>query len=343
MACGILFLVPFVISILLLISTFFLRRISEADMKKLMQLDAKKQVAFFELIRGLTTIKTQSAYSDVENSWSDKIKEHADVQFSFRKKLSLHTQLVSICTLLGSVLVVFFGVLGVVNGHITLGAVIASMILSTRIISPIGQIANLWMRLTQVKDAYKCVDNVMQLDTESQICTQAGKVEKLLGKFSFEEVTFSYPGSKMPIFENFKFTIKPGEHLGLVGRVGAGKSSFIKLLMGLYNPLSGKVMVDKLQMSHLDLDSFRSKIAFIGDDQYLFDGTLRQNILFGKNNVSNQELMQKFQKLGLDALVGQFHEGLETNLSEGGQFISCGQRRIVAFFQAILKTLMFIF
>ena len=136
----------------------------------------------------------------------------------------------------------------------------------------------------------------------------------------------------MPIFENFKFTIKPGEHLGLVGRVGAGKSSFIKLLMGLYNPLSGKVMVDKLQMSHLDLDSFRSKIAFIGDDQYLFDGTLRQNILFGKNNVSNQELMQKFQKLGLDALVGQFHEGLETNLGEGGQFILVA-KETVAFFR----------
>ncbi len=230
---------------------------------------------------------------------------------------------------------VIAGALVVMQGHMTMGALIASSILSGRILAPIMAIPGLLVQHAHAQAALEGLEKLYLLKTDHHGVNTPLVPSTLKGHFALEDVKFAY-GDNPPAVVVPKLEIQPGERIAVLGPIGAGKSTLLRLLSGLYHPQAGRVLLDHLDLAHINRQVVSQHVGYLQQDHRLFQGSLRENLLIGMPDPGDEALMNAMKQTGMDRFVASHPKGLDRVISEGGKGLSGGQKQLVAFTRLVL-------
>ncbi len=230
---------------------------------------------------------------------------------------------------------VIVGSLVVMQGHMTMGALIASSILSGRILAPIMAIPGLLVQYSHAQAALEGLERLYTLKTDHQDIEVPLTPDHLNGHYDLTDIKFAY-GDNPPALILSKLEIKPGERIAVLGPIGAGKSSLLRMLSGLYQPLEGKILIDGLELSHISRQVINQKIGYLQQEHRLFHGSLRDNLLIGLPDPGDESLLNVMRRTGMDRFVSSHPKGLARVITEGGKGLSGGQKQLVAFTRLVL-------
>ncbi len=236
-----------------------------------------------------------------------------------------------------SIVIVVWGVYLISSGDITMGALIAAMMLSGRVLAPLASVANTLTRLRQTMHSFKILNAMMSTETERKPGRTYINKRIASGSVEFKGVGFRYPGAETDSLKDISFSIRPGETIGLIGRVGAGKSTVGRLLAGLYYPSNGSILVDGTDTRQFDPADLRSNVGFLSQDNVLFSGTVRENISAGDPFADNDALIEAARIAGVEEFVARNPLGYDMQVGEGGRFLSGGQKQAVALARMLLR------
>ena len=227
------------------------------------------------------------------------------------------------------------GSLLVMQGHMTMGALIACSILSGRILAPVLALPGLLVQHAHARAALEGLERLYSLQSDNHGIDHPLVPTHLKGHYQLNQVEFAY-GQNPPVMVVPKLEIKPGESMAIVGPIGAGKSTLLRLLSGMYQAQKGSIRMDGLDMGHISRQLLSQKIGYLQQDHRLFQGTLRENLLIGLPDPGDEVLFAAMARTGMDRIVASHPQGLERPIMEGGKGLSNGQKQLVAFTRLIL-------
>jgi len=295
-----------------------------------------KQGVLVETISALETIKTTGAGPLMRQRWEASINAQSGIGARNRRVTQLAINATTFAQQATQVGIVFFGVFLISAGELSMGALIASVMLSGRALAPLGQLAQTMTRINQARTSYRNLDAMMKEPTERQADRRYVSRTRLSGKIEFRDVSFRYPGQSVNALKGVSFTIQPGEKVALVGRIGSGKSTAMRLLLGLYDPDEGGIFVDDTDLRQIDPADLRGNIGAVLQDIWLFSGTIRQNIAVGARRPRDEDILNAAIASGVHDFVSQSAQGYDMMLAERGEGLSGGQRQSIALARAII-------
>lgn len=302
-----------------------------------MQASAQRNAILVESLAGLETLKSLGAEGRMQNFW-----ERATL-FLSRTTVKMRMLSGSVTAATGwtqqavAVAIIIVGVYQIIAGNLTQGGLIAAYMLSARIMAPVGQTAALLMQYHQAATALGSLDQVMQKPVERPAGQTWISRPRLQGGIEFKQVTFQYPNDERDILRGVSFRINPGERVAILGRNGSGKTTLEKLVAGLYQPTSGTVLIDGIDIRQLDPAELRRNIGYVSQDVNLFFGSLRDNIVMGAPHVSDEQLLDAVRLSGLAEFINNHPAGLAMPVGERGELLSGGQRQSVTVARALLN------
>ncbi|QFU01918.1 Toxin RTX-I translocation ATP-binding protein [Halomonas sp. THAF5a] len=299
---------------------------------------AQRNATLVESLSSLETVKSLRAESRLQGSW-----EKASAFLSRTSaQLRLVSSSVSSVALWAqhsvAVCVILIGVYQIIEGNLTQGGLIAAYLLSSRAMAPISQAAALLAQYHQASTALQSLDAVMERPVERPDGKAFIDRPVVRGEIRFDKVSLRYPEAERDALRDVSLTVEPGERVALLGRVGCGKTSLNKLLLGLYQPTAGAVTVDGVDIRQFDPLQLRRHIGYVPQDVSLFFGSLRDNIVAGggSDGVDDEALLRAIKLSGLDGLVNAHPQGVDLPVGERGQMLSGGQRQAVAIARALV-------
>nr|WP_297787136.1 ABC transporter ATP-binding protein [uncultured Allomuricauda sp.] len=228
-----------------------------------------------------------------------------------------------------------FGGYKIIQGTLTVGEFVEFTVLLGLMIAPIVQMSSVGSQLTEALAGLDRTEELMNLEEESDEENRNIVLDKVLGRMSFSDVSFSYEEDK-EVLHNISFDVEPGQVIALVGSSGSGKSTIAGLAASFLNPDSGTITIDGKDLSKVNLKSFRKHLGVVLQDDFLFEGTIRENILFPRPNASEDKLREAVKAAYVDEFTDRFDKGLDTLIGERGVKLSGGQRQRIAIARAIL-------
>ena len=295
-----------------------------------------KHGVLIETIGGLETIKSVGAEGRMRRQWEEAVASSARSGVRARSLSLLGLNLTITMQQVATIALVVFGVLLISNGGMTVGALIAVVILGGRAMAPLAQVAQLLTRLHQARTSFRALDRIMRAPVERSPSREFVHRPRLLGDITFRDLSFSYPGQDIEALKGLSFAIKAGEKVGLIGRVGSGKSTVAKLLLGLYQPADGAVLVDGTDLRQIDPANLRRNIGCVPQDVVLFRGTVRENLVIGAPQAEDPAVLQAAKQSGVEEFVAQHPMGYDLPVGERGEGLSGGQRQALALARALL-------
>lgn len=325
--------VPVVLLIGILIQPF-LARVSE----DLGQHNQEKQSVLVETITGIESIKVLGGGDLVKERWKD-----AATKQSSRSRLSRALAQIAVNSAQSAqqiclVGIVFYGVFLVSEGTVSMGGMVAAVLLSSRTLAPLAQIANLFGRANNAKTSYKRLASFMD-ETQSEdvsIKNKSAIRREKLGGLEFKDATYRYPEADLDTLRGINLKIQEGEKVAILGRNGSGKSTLIKLASGLFKSSDGLVMYDGVDIRQLHTEDLSKSIGIVLQDVQLFSGSVRENITMGRENISQEDLVNASKLSGLDEFISKVPGGYDLQLSDGGKGLSGGQRQAIALARSIV-------
>ncbi|MCC6470299.1 MAG: type I secretion system permease/ATPase [Alphaproteobacteria bacterium] len=307
-----------------------------AATRRAMMESTQKNALLFEVLNGIETIKAVRAEAWARRHWEHYVALSAVSGMRIKFLTMLATNFTATTSLLLTVAIIVAGVYEIVDGKMTSGALIASMMLGSRIMGPLGQLASLLVRVDQMRIAFDALSKLMALPVEQSAEDQPVHVPELKGAIELKDVSFRYPGEEVPVLDSVSFAIKPGERVAILGRVGSGKSTIFRLLQRLYSPTSGFIRVDDLDLRQIDLADLRRQIGYVPQETVLFFGTVRDNLTQGMPHATDEQVMRAVEMSGLIESVKQWPRGLGQHVGERGFNLSGGQRQLIALARALM-------
>ena len=331
-------IIPLVIIVGIAIQPLLSKHIN-ASMKE----GSQRQGLAVEAIDGIETLKANNASSWAQARWEYYTASTAKSSMKVKTISSFMANFTVAMQQLNTVFLVLFGTYLIHSDNpaerITMGAVIASVILSGRALAPLGQIAGLATRFQQARNALKGINAIVERPTERDPNRTYLALDQVHGAMEFNTISFQYNKDSAPALNGFRLSIKPGEKVGIIGRIGSGKSTFLKIASGLLEPTSGSATLDGVDLRQLDPNFLRDQIAYFNQDARLFLGTLRENLDISRTDgySTDQELLIALQRFNLVNLVRSHPRGLDMPLGENGQGLSGGQKQTVALARLTLR------
>jgi len=217
-----------------------------------------------------------------------------------------------------------------------MGAMVAAVLLSSRALAPLAMIASLFGRLNNTRTAYRQLDQLMQSVELEREANTGIKVQKL-GPIVWSRIGFNYPNATVPSLLEISASIEPGERIAIMGRNGSGKTTLIKLTAGMFQPSQGALTFDRLGANEIELSTFRKKLSVVLQDIYLFAGSIRENVLMGRENIEDADLLQALECSGVNDFLPRIPGGLDAVLTDRGKSLSAGQRQAIALARALVN------
>lgn len=295
-----------------------------------------KQAVMVELLSSMHTVKTVRGISILRNRWFQGVINQSKAQRRSRFTAQLATHFTQLGQQASQVGIIVYGVFLIASAQLTMGQLIACVILSGRTLAPLGQITNLLGKLNQAITAYNGLSSVMNTVTNEEKRRDHVSREVLNGGVSFKAVTLTYEGQNNPSLDNCTFTIKPGERVAILGRIGSGKSSLLSLISGINRADTGSVLLDDADINNIRPEDVRNNIGVVLQNPTLFSGTIRENLLMGNPDASDEMLVAAADKSGASQFIGMLPNGFDFILSERGQELSAGMRQSLAISRALI-------
>lgn len=308
------------------------KRTAEQGYKQNMQ----KNALLVEMVSGLETLKTTMAESRLQYIWEQIVDISAESSSHNKQYSTLTVTLSTAITQLVSVGMIVWGVYRIAEGQLTMGGLIGCNILVGRAMAPLMQISGMLTRLQQSRMALKALDMLMALPSEEQ---QGNGMDfgPLEPSFRFENVVFQYPGAKSAALNDISLNIEAGEKVAIIGRMGSGKSTIGKLMMGLFQPSSGAVKFGGVDIRQLDTTTLRSRIGYLPQEVILFYGTVRENIALSNPAMDDRHILQASYLADTTPFIRNHPAGFGAQVGERGSNLSGGQRQSVALARALLN------
>lgn len=324
-------IVPLVIVVGLLLQ-LPMRRLMEATYRE----SAQKHALLVEAVEGLETIKTSTAEGPVLRDWERCVGATANTAKNARLLATLSTTFAQLGIQLATVFVIVYGVYLIADGELTMGALVAATILTGRSLAPLGVIAGMLTRIQQSRVALKGLDTLMKSPSERSPDKAYVHRPRLDGEIVFKNVVFSYPGQSRRALDGASFRIEAGEKVAFIGRVGSGKSTIARIILNLYSPQSGSVLVDGTDVAQYDPSELRRNIGYVAQDNYLFFGSVQDNICFSAPHADKETIQWAADVAGVTDFLRQTMEGLDLPVGEHGSRLSGGQRQAITIARALL-------
>ncbi|MEE9299878.1 MAG: type I secretion system permease/ATPase [Alphaproteobacteria bacterium] len=297
---------------------------------------AEKHGILFEVIGGLETLKSMGAEGRMQRRWEQCVGETAKSGAQVRSLSTVAISFAAFSQNMVTVGIVIFGVYRIAEGYMTVGALVAATILAGRTMAPLAQVAGIATRFQQARAALKALDKIMTMPTERPDARAFVHRPGLNGDIEFKNVVFSYPGQKSPVLNDLSFRIKAGERVGVIGRIGSGKSTIERLILGLYEPASGAVLVDGTDVRQIDPADLRRNIGCVPQETVLFAGSVRDNITLSAPNSDDAAVLRAARIAGVEEFTRLHPQGFDMPVGERGEAISGGQRQAVAVARSVL-------
>ena len=320
----------------LLLYSIVIHRPLKTAIENTYQATSKKNAILVEGLNGLENLKMLGAESKVQKDWEDSIS--LITRWGSRSRF-LSTSVNHIASFVQNgtvVTVVIAGVYAISEGFLTQGGLIAIVILTRQAIAPMTQFVGLLARYHRARTAYQTLKKIMMVPVERPPESTFLHRATLRGEIEFKNVSFKYPDQNAYALKDVSFSLKAGEHVGLIGSIGSGKSTLGKLLIGLYDPEEGMVTVDGTDTRQIDPNDLRCFIGCVPQDITLFRGSVRENIIMGHPDVDDEAILRAAQLSGVSEIVKKHSAGFDMPVGEQGRSLSGGQRQTVALARAVL-------
>ncbi len=289
-----------------------------------------------ETIGALEAIKSINADGRLRARYGAHVGEAAEQATTSRFISGFGVNIATFLQQAATIIIVLLGMYLVRDGDMTMGALIAAVMLGGRAIAPIGQVANLLTRYHQSRGSLITINKIMAKSVERPAHQQFLHRPHLEGKIAFDRVSFFYPHTDRKVLDNVSFTINPGEKVGVIGRVGSGKSTIARLMMGLYEPEDGAILADDTDYRQIDPADLRRNIAYIAQDVVLFRGSIRDNITMACPQATEAEILEASKSSGVHEFIARHPMGYDAPVGERGEGLSGGQRQAIALARAML-------
>lgn len=295
-----------------------------------------QQTMLIEAMAGLETLKSVSGERAMLGRWSGLAEMSASSQLALRRINATAVSLASTFQQVCSVALVVGGYYLFAAGEITMGAIIAIVMLSSRALSPAGQIAFLLTRGRQAREAIESIENLFGKQDERRRGALSFPVSSSGHTIRLEGVKFSYPGHDVPAISGIDLAIRPGERVAIIGRVASGKSTLGRVVCGLYDPTEGAMLIDGIDSRQYRPSALRNAFRFVGQDANLFTGSIRDNLAIGRPGASDDEIVNALRMSGADQFLARDAAGFDRQVGEQGRQLSGGQRAFLALSRALV-------
>ncbi len=323
--------VPLVLLIGIIVQPF-LKRLSGQAFEE----SRSKQGVLIEAVAGLETIKASGAAPMIRKRWEESVHQQSNVGRKGRAIQQFALNATAFAQQAAQVSIVVYGVFLVGDGTISMGAMIACVILTGRALAPLAQLAQTMTRIHQARTSYRALDQLMSMPSERPAGRHYLSRPTLEGKLRLQDVSFRYPEQTTTALANINLTIEPGEKVALLGRVGSGKSTLARLLLGIYPPEQGAVLVDDTDIRQIDPADLRHHIGSVLQEAWLFSGTVRQNIAIGAHHPTDEQILNAAKLAGAHDFIARHPKGYDMPIGERGEGLSGGQRQLICLARALL-------
>ena len=287
-----------------------------------------------EAVEGLEDLKASGAQGRFLQRFEDATAAAAESALRARNMSGWTTHQSTPAQQAGTLVMLVWGVYLIQSGEVTGGALIGSVMMAGRAIGPLGSVVSLATRYQGARAAMTMLDKLMATPVEREAGRSYVANHEVNGRLGLHDVSFSYPetgtDSAPRVLKNVSLKFEPGERVAILGRIGSGKSTILRLLAGLYQPSEGMVEANGLDLRQIDPADFRARVGFVSQEPRLFNGSLRENVMMGRPTVDAARLGEVARITGLDRLVASHPQGWELSVGEMGGLLSGGQRQLVA-------------
>lgn len=316
--------------------SFYMQRPIKDIIEKSAKEDQIKLTALNETVSGLEIIKAVRGQNRMKAQFENSLNQTA----YYSEKSQHLSQTVSYFTAFisqfSNIAIVIMGVYLASMGEMTMGAIIASMMLNGRVIAPVSQIASMIIRYDRTMLSYNNINEIMDMEIERDDKVYLSR-PNLKGDIEFKDVSFSYKEQNFDALKNINLSIKSGEKVAIIGKIGSGKSTLSKLIMNLYTPSSGSILFDKTDVRQIDPVDLRRVIGYVPQEPFLFLGTVKDNITIGENFASDEDIIQAANIAGLNNFLGKHEAGFDLLVGERGDGLSGGERQSITLARALIS------
>jgi ATP-binding cassette subfamily C protein LapB len=329
--------IPVLMLPLMILTGALLQKPLQNAMKRLQVESSARHGVLIEAMSGVEAVRAVGGEARMQMAWERSVAATARSGEDVHFWSSLALTISSSAQQLTSLLIVITGVFLILDGKLSVGALVAANMLAGRVLAPIGGIASLITRATQTLIALRSIDRLMGLERERPAGRTyvARKIED--GRIDFTDVSFKYPTASTNALEKISFSITAGEHVAIIGRVGSGKTTVGRLLAHFYEPDEGRILVDGVDIRQYDPADLRSGIGLVLQDTDLFYGTLRDNISIGKRDATDDEILAVARLSGVERFAATHPLGYEMPIAEGGRSLSGGQRQAIGLARTLIR------
>ena len=292
------------------------------------------------LDEGLTGVRVVRAFDRIKHEEKRFDEANADltnVSIHVNRLMATLMPIMMLVLNLSSVAIVWFGGIRINNGDMQLGALIAFLNYALQILFSLLMVAMMFIMIPRASASAVRINEVLAMEPEIKDADEVRRADEMKGYVEFRDVTFSYPGAEEPALANISFTAKPGEVTAIIGGTGAGKSTLVSLIPRFYDIESGSLLVDGIDVREMAQEHLREKIGFVPQKAVLFSGTIAENIRFGKEDASDEEIQHAADVAQASEFIADMKDGLQSVIAQGGTNVSGGQKQRLSIARALVR------
>lgn len=333
---GVIVIIPIIVIVVILAMAIILKVPIQRNIKKINEIVSKKNSILIEVLNNIETLKSLGGNNNIRWNWEESNGNIARTGLLSRMLSSFIPSFTSLLIQLNTVVIIIAGVYLIKDFQLTMGALIAIVILSSRAVAPMGQAAGLITNYEDAANSYRILNDLMHKPEERPKNNDFVSKKDFSGKIEFKNVTFKYPNTEVEILKNVSFVINPGDRVAILGKIGTGKSTILKLILKLYEPTNGSILIDDIDITQLDPADLRRNMSYVSQHISLFNGTLKENIIFRASFVNDDKMLEAAKISGVDSFANTHPRGYDMAIGEKGEGLSGGQIQSVGIARACL-------
>jgi len=327
---------PVIGAMLAITGTIIIGIRSKSAVEAALKESSQRNAILVEALSATQTVKASRAEGQFLRKWESSIFASSETQNKIKWYQSLATQQTSVISQISTIGIMIGSTYAFSENQVTMGAIVAAMMLSNRVIAPVAMISAALLRTRSAMEAYTALDSIMKLPDERKVKKSFISRSVESGKIEFRKVRFAYPGVEHYVLDQVSFTINPGEKVGIIGRIGSGKTTLGRLLVNFYPASEGEILIDGVSIKQYHPASLRRQVGLVLQDPELFNGSVKDNILLSNPEASEEKFLEVSRRAGVEEFVSRHPLGYDMPVGERGFLLSGGQRQAIALARTML-------